>query len=1158
MPRSISWGDYDRQILDLLDIESAYRALGIQFTSSRPTGSGWLACWAIDRPHGNNPSAAVNVGNGEQRGRYRDLGGIGESLNLWEFAAKYGQFNNDWRAARKHYAEQANVPSPRGAEPTGPADRLDFYAWCNGTIENWVTSKGQVSAEAARLCGARMAMYPKRCHPNHIQNVLAFPVFPVPGLTESEPCGWVITDLRNIGIRHRHGPNQPEVLHKTLSVKGSRGGLMNQFALQPQRFAAAEIIWKVEGLSDMICLQSMIPLDQRERHLVITNSQGASENVRQEWIELLIGRHVVIVGDADRPGQVGANKWIEALAGIARTVRNVQLPYSIEESHGKDLRDFFKDGNQFDDLQRLAARADVIWGMKAVPAAPAAPAAADATSGAVTNPVTNLENPAAVAAVGSDQPGQSGTSSVETTGNGGDLEITVDLSSVTSGSVGDASEAAPAESGASPDSTPAAGDAGQQPPPALPPAPGGAGASGEEPQYSSGGWIPNGLPETARPTSSQMQDPFNGRVPDVNADTNANGHANGSSNGHANGNANGNGAAGAVPQTVLIAQALARSTVANYRSVLDLLELDVLGDYQDGSVEVFSRRRRKTNRITNVGRLSYAELVRICGDPAVSYVHDSRENIPNRFSIVTTREAIAYAGGDLSLSDRTAVGKGIWMVDNKPTLVNGNTAATYENGSLNEIVTPRVGETILDFSHQERWINFTDLHSNISHANDRAWCLDAIAELKTLLSNWFWRHDEDTSLVASLICCSWVQTLWPWRPLVAVTGASDSGKSFLFTAIRDIFGLLAAYIQKPSEAGIRQLVKNQACVLLVDEFESDHNRQKVLELFRLTSQGGEVVRGTADQRGKRFTMRHIPWVASIESGLNREADKNRFIRFNLGSLGDVRGKMKTPDANVLADLGKRLLAISLVHFDRAKELFFHLKGMSFDGIHGRTVESFSVPAAMYATIHGLDRDGAEGVLSSFLDGRNTARIESDEEELIRIILESKIRVGNGIEKTVSEICHEPKHYCVYYEALERDGIALIEDRNGPRSTDLSRKTHVFLNITAVKRYLLRRTRFEEMDCDVLLERFGGVQKQRVVSGKRSWGWEFPIGKMITIRSDNSEAEAMEFNRTCETLEVALPVSVIDEASDSIGDSVEPPKVSESDLEFPFGTDGPPS
>ncbi len=43
-----------------------------------------------------------------------------------------------------------------------------------------------------------------------------------------------------------------------------------------------------------------------------------------------------------------------AIAREASECRNVELPYEIQEKHGKDIRDYFADGKSFNDLIALA------------------------------------------------------------------------------------------------------------------------------------------------------------------------------------------------------------------------------------------------------------------------------------------------------------------------------------------------------------------------------------------------------------------------------------------------------------------------------------------------------------------------------------------------------------------------------------------------------------------------------------------------------------------------------------------------------------------------------------------------------------------------------------------------------------------------------------
>jgi hypothetical protein len=72
MSGSVDWKNVGREILERLDIFSEYERLGVRFTKRSPGKSGWVDCYALGREE-SIPSAAVNVGGGKFRGRYKDM-----------------------------------------------------------------------------------------------------------------------------------------------------------------------------------------------------------------------------------------------------------------------------------------------------------------------------------------------------------------------------------------------------------------------------------------------------------------------------------------------------------------------------------------------------------------------------------------------------------------------------------------------------------------------------------------------------------------------------------------------------------------------------------------------------------------------------------------------------------------------------------------------------------------------------------------------------------------------------------------------------------------------------------------------------------------------------------------------------------------------------
>jgi hypothetical protein len=573
----------------------------------------------------------------------------------------------------------------------------------------------------------------------------------------------------------------------------------------------------------------------------------------------------------------------------------------------------------------------------------------------------------------------------------------------------------------------------------------------------------------------------------------------------------GGGVAGGLPSSAHESEA---SKAAHVNDILSLLQIEVLGEYpkEKGKIEVYSRSRRKVCEIDNIDRFSHCALVKMIGDPALTHVHDGRDTVQGKISIEAVRLAIAYKAGLVDLSENPTLGQGIWSIDNSIVLVNGKTAAIYANGVLGQLNNPRVGKSILDFSASKSWVDLTQLNDYLCAAKDQAWCLNTLQEVQQIFANWKWKHSQDAWVTTLLVACTYVQTIWPWRPLVAITGSSDVGKSTLMKTLKNMFGSLGLYSSKPSEAGLRQAIANTGCAVMVDEFENDANRQKILEYFRTTSQGGMIYRGTTDQKGRQYGLKHIPWVASIETGLVKTADRNRFIILDLDKLADgVRGNLTIPGDSTMADYGLKMCAIALIHLESAIAIFHELKSQQVAGVPGRVVESFSVPAALKAAVERKDKAGAIQVLVDLIGDRSAIARQGggDEIDLMNAILDSQFSVGGRQPvATVSDVISDGEAYTRHYEVLEGFGVALTDGRPGPRSPNLTGKRYIFLHLEKVKRYLLRGTDWANLDCAQLLQRLdGATHVQRKISSKRPWGIEVPIKNWVEARRDEEKSES---------------------------------------------------
>jgi hypothetical protein len=188
--------------------------------------------------------------------------------------------------------------------------------------------------------------------------VVALPVFGA-RLTEADPVGWVMFQT-NGGPLPVFRKGEAPAWKKMKLTAGSEPGLLGAHALArtgDHSDPAGQVIWFVEGPSDMLALYSIIPLELRETNLVLCNANGANEIPKTSMLSPFAARHVRVIRDADTAGEAGAERWCQWLIGSATEVRRLRLPYPITPDHGKDLRDWINEGHTFADLQDLAAAA---------------------------------------------------------------------------------------------------------------------------------------------------------------------------------------------------------------------------------------------------------------------------------------------------------------------------------------------------------------------------------------------------------------------------------------------------------------------------------------------------------------------------------------------------------------------------------------------------------------------------------------------------------------------------------------------------------------------------------------------------------------------------------------------------------------------------------
>ena len=535
------------------------------------------------------------------------------------------------------------------------------------------------------------------------------------------------------------------------------------------------------------------------------------------------------------------------------------------------------------------------------------------------------------------------------------------------------------------------------------------------------------------------------------------------------------------------------------REICASIGLEVLGETEDRNIRVFSTRLHKDTTIKSIRFFSYEDLLQAAGKIVKTKVHEAVDIPPGSHHFKQVKRAIAVLGGETRILDDVWRGVGCWPGDSGETvLVGAGQAAVWDGQKLHRIEKPRAAGLFLDLSSGKQWYEFEQLERYLADMTPD-WIRKTVEEVVDLFDRWKWQEAGNLEmavcpfLVTGLILATWIQTAWTWRPMVAIRGESNSGKSVFFETMSAMFGRLSLLNAKSSEAGLRQAIGHTAVVILLDEFEKSKQREQILELLRTSGRGAITLRGTSNQTGLSSGLHHIAWLAAIEVGMERAPDWNRYLFFELIVPPlEQRGKLNIPPDEHLADLGQKMLAVAVFFQREAMALHKTLKLHILPGVHNRVVESLAVPVSMLALCGENEPTKLLETLQGAL-GSDPEVNATDQETLMKAILGSNILLEKGTQITVGQVlAHQEKHDV---EALERFGIAVVNTRRGPRTATGDRA--LFIDPVAVKRYLLKETHWADQAIQQILIRLTGTSTtQRTIASKKVWGIQVSWGVLV--------------------------------------------------------------
>lgn len=369
--RQVDFNALDAEIYARLgpaQMRSLFQTAGAIFKSeeSRMRSDGCEECHAIGRTD-CNASAMCNL----LTGAYCDLGAgkgdVGRSLKELLARKKWGGAR-DYREVRERLMQMANMtteseyktapvptPPPAAKQPKkSPAANLAISGWDSKTrtlLKVFCEEhKPGTKPDAVIASGSTPAIYRNRVQ------VIAQPWHQLDG----NICGYTIFGFKGECLPMKYVDGAWICDERKKNTAGSEAGWIGREDLERLDTFPDAVIWKVEGPTDQWAIVSVLTPEERDRVIVLSNCCGAGETPSPPLLEILRGRVVYVCHDADKPGERGAETWSTAIAEFAREVRNVKLPYPVEVKHGKDMRDFVKEGGTYAQLEALAAASPVV------------------------------------------------------------------------------------------------------------------------------------------------------------------------------------------------------------------------------------------------------------------------------------------------------------------------------------------------------------------------------------------------------------------------------------------------------------------------------------------------------------------------------------------------------------------------------------------------------------------------------------------------------------------------------------------------------------------------------------------------------------------------------------------------------------------------------
>ncbi len=157
-----------------------------------------------------------------------------------------------------------------------------------------------------------------------------------------------------------------------------------------------------------------------------------------------------------------------------------------------------------------------------------------------------------------------------------------------------------------------------------------------------------------------------------------------------------------------------------------------------------------------------------------------------------------------------------------------------------------------------------------------------VERLDKLFQKFPWRDPADANLFLGWMVAAVICGALGVRPHLFLYGPPNSGKTTLHDLVRNILTPLCVGADGQStEAGIRQSIGPDALPVIIDEFETDQNGNRLNSMIRLArsaySSDSPVLRGTPEGNAMQFNIKTMLMLSAINVVGMAPADATRFL-----------------------------------------------------------------------------------------------------------------------------------------------------------------------------------------------------------------------------------------------------------------------------------------